>query len=151
MINLKHLLVLFISKRPHSTGYEAMKFLDGKTHHSHQQIYRTLSQLAVNGVLTSKVIPNTGKPDAKAYSLCDVPLAERYLDEVQKFISNVQFTDVGKGQFNLYCTLCDIKQDHNMAQLYQQYMRLSEQKFLNMSSSNIQGEISRMLAELDPE
>ena len=67
MYNLETLIKAILVKKP-MTGYDISKHIYATTGNSHQQVYRVLNKLLVQGELTCKLIPQEGKPDKKVYT-----------------------------------------------------------------------------------
>ncbi|MBD1874105.1 PadR family transcriptional regulator [Nodosilinea sp. FACHB-131] len=67
---LSHAILSALTDRPCS-GYDLAKQFDGSVgffwHASHQQIYRELTKLEQQGLVTAEAIAQAGKPDKKIY------------------------------------------------------------------------------------
>lgn len=60
--------ILFLASRP-ITGYDLTKEIAGTVKNSHQQVYRDAAKLLKDGFLSSKKVPQEGKPDRKEYTI----------------------------------------------------------------------------------
>ncbi|MEP9391690.1 PadR family transcriptional regulator [Gordonia sp. VNK1] len=71
---LEHAIMVSLAERP-GTGYEISRQFDRSIGHfwsaTHQQIYRTLRKLHVDGLVSYEPIAQDGRPDKKVYSLSD--------------------------------------------------------------------------------
>lgn len=111
-----------ISANKEITGYGIFKILEHKTKHSHQQIYRELKILNRNGDVSYRDVPQTGKPDRKAYRLkgtqrCSEPVKMtnfRKCSMAYKILDN----DLkhGANNFDLYVETME-KAEHQLAEL----------------------------------
>ncbi|WP_434965828.1 PadR family transcriptional regulator [Janibacter indicus] len=74
-MELRHALLGLISLRPMS-GYDLGRAFAGSVAHfwhaDQSQIYRTLERLTASGAITTRVIPQEGRPDRKVHSLTEV-------------------------------------------------------------------------------
>ncbi|MBD2107633.1 PadR family transcriptional regulator [Nodosilinea sp. FACHB-13] len=72
---LSHAILSALTDRPCS-GYDLAKQFDGSVgffwHASHQQIYRELTKLEQQGLVTAEAIAQAGKPDKKIYCVTTV-------------------------------------------------------------------------------
>ncbi|MCG7586856.1 PadR family transcriptional regulator, partial [Photobacterium sp. OFAV2-7] len=67
--NLQIVLLSKLLEQPR-TGYDLTKLIKKSPWHaSHQQVYRELARLERKMMVTSKEIPQQGKPDKKSYSI----------------------------------------------------------------------------------
>ncbi|MDA1381286.1 PadR family transcriptional regulator [Plesiomonas shigelloides subsp. oncorhynchi] len=68
-------VILTLLSRQDASGYDITKEFSRVVGlvwtASHQQVYRELSRLAEQGMVTSQLIPQEGKPDRKVYSITD--------------------------------------------------------------------------------
>lgn len=71
---LSHAILSALTDRPCS-GYDLAKQFDGSVgffwHASHQQIYRELTKLEQQGLVTAEAIAQAGKPDKKIYCVTE--------------------------------------------------------------------------------
>ncbi len=71
---LSHAILSALTDRPCS-GYDLAKQFDGSVgffwHASHQQIYRELTKLEQQGVVTAEAVAQEGKPDKKVYRVTE--------------------------------------------------------------------------------
>ena len=78
-MSLKHALLGFLGYKP-QTGYELKAMFDVSVRHfwpaDQSQIYRTLGQLADEGLVEVEVVPQSDRPDRKVYSLTQPGRAE---------------------------------------------------------------------------
>jgi DNA-binding PadR family transcriptional regulator len=69
---LSHAILAALTDRPCS-GYDLAKQFDGSVgffwHASHQQIYRELTKLEDQGLVTAEAVAQAGKPDKKIFSV----------------------------------------------------------------------------------
>lgn len=69
---LDHAIMISLAERP-GTGYELGRQFSTSLGHfwpaTRQQIYRTLSRLHADGLVTCEDVPQQGRPDKKVYSL----------------------------------------------------------------------------------
>ncbi|GAC69079.1 PadR family transcriptional regulator [Gordonia soli] len=69
---LEHAIMVSLAERP-GTGYEIGRQFDRSIGHfwsaTHQQIYRTLKKLHVDGLVSYEPVVQEGRPDKKVYSL----------------------------------------------------------------------------------
>ncbi len=65
--------ILFLASKP-ITGYDLTKQIAGTVKNSHQQVYRDAGRLEKNGLLSSKKVPQDGKPDRKEYTVTQAGL-----------------------------------------------------------------------------
>ncbi len=72
---LSHAILSALTDRPCS-GYDLAKQFDGSVgffwHASHQQIYRELTKLEQQALITAEAIAQEGKPDKKIYRVTEV-------------------------------------------------------------------------------
>lgn len=73
-MSLPHVILTVLSTRD-ATGYDITKEFSSSIGYfwkaSHQQVYRELNKMAQEGLLTSVLVPQDGKPDRKIYSITD--------------------------------------------------------------------------------
>jgi len=73
-VSLKHAILGFLEFGP-KTGYDLKKTFDrsvaGFWPAQHSQIYSTLARLEQDGFVTMRVVPQTGKPDRKVYTITE--------------------------------------------------------------------------------
>ena len=73
-MSLKHAILGFLEFGP-KTGYDLKKTFDrsvaGFWPAQHSQIYSTLARLEQDGFVTMRVVPQTGKPDRKVYTITE--------------------------------------------------------------------------------
>ena len=78
-MSLRHTLLGFLSLKPF-TGYDLKKQFDRTVRHfwtaDQAQIYRTLWQLANEGLVAVEIVPGEDRPDRKEYHVTDRGLAE---------------------------------------------------------------------------
>ncbi|MEA5447350.1 PadR family transcriptional regulator [Leptolyngbya sp. CCNP1308] len=71
---LSHAILAALTDRPCS-GYDLAKQFDGSVgffwHASHQQIYRELTKLEDQGLVTAEAVAQEGKPDKKIFSVTE--------------------------------------------------------------------------------
>ncbi|HIK44287.1 MAG TPA: PadR family transcriptional regulator [Leptolyngbyaceae cyanobacterium M65_K2018_010] len=71
---LSHAILSALTERPCS-GYDLAKQFDGSVgffwHASHQQIYRELTKLEQQGLVTAEAVPQEGRPDKKLYQVTE--------------------------------------------------------------------------------
>ncbi|WP_035992245.1 PadR family transcriptional regulator [Leptolyngbya sp. KIOST-1] len=71
---LSHAILSALTDRPCS-GYDLAKQFDGSVgffwHASHQQIYRELTKLEQQALVTAEAVPQAGKPDKKVYRVTE--------------------------------------------------------------------------------
>lgn len=104
-MSLKHALLGFLTLEP-MTGYELHKLFKQSANHfwaaDQSQIYRTLGELEANGMLSSTLQPQEGKPDRRCYALLakgqqefDRWLASPIPDDVNRepFLLRIFFAD----------------------------------------------------------
>ena len=76
---LKYALLGFLHYQP-MTGYEIKAWMDGSTryfwHAELSQIYRTLKRLERDGLVSSTVQPQEGRPDRRVYAITEAGRAE---------------------------------------------------------------------------
>jgi DNA-binding PadR family transcriptional regulator len=79
---LSHAILSALTDRPCS-GYDLAKQFDGSVgffwHASHQQIYRELTKLEQQGLVTAEAIAQAGKPDKKVYRVTEAAEADAAL------------------------------------------------------------------------
>ena len=103
---LRH-VVLTVLARGDKTGYEITKAFEAIYSHfwraSHQQVYRELGRLSMEGRVNAKAVAQKGKPDKKIYSI-----TQRGLDELRQWI--VAPTEVPRAQYDMLVKLlgCNI-------------------------------------------
>lgn len=78
-MSLRHAVLGFLSVTP-MTGYDLRKHMDESVAHfwpaDQAQIYRTLGQLAADGLVEVRTIPQDGKPDRREHSITAAGLAQ---------------------------------------------------------------------------
>ncbi|MFT4199308.1 PadR family transcriptional regulator [Gordonia sp. (in: high G+C Gram-positive bacteria)] len=71
---LEHAIMVSLAERP-GTGYEIAQQFDRSIGHfwsaTHQQVYRTLKKLHVDGLVDFEPVVQDGRPDKKVYQLSD--------------------------------------------------------------------------------
>ena len=71
---LEHAIMVSLSERP-GTGYEIGRQFDRSIGHfwsaTHQQVYRTLNKLHLDGLVSYEPVAQDGRPDKKVYSLSE--------------------------------------------------------------------------------
>ncbi|WP_161926826.1 PadR family transcriptional regulator [Gordonia crocea] len=71
---LEHAIMVSLAERP-GTGYEIARQFDRSIGHfwsaTHQQVYRTLKKLHVDGLVDFEPVAQDGRPDKKVYQLSD--------------------------------------------------------------------------------
>jgi DNA-binding PadR family transcriptional regulator len=78
-MSLKHALLGFLNYHPY-TGYDLKNIFDSSVQHfwsaDQSQIYRTLAQLAEEGLAAMEVVRQADRPDRKVYHITDAGRAE---------------------------------------------------------------------------
>ncbi len=73
-MSLPHVILTVLSTR-NATGYDITKEFSYSIGYfwnaSHQQVYRELNKMAINGLVTCVLEPQEGKPDRKIYSITE--------------------------------------------------------------------------------
>jgi len=73
-VSLKHAILGFLEFGPKS-GYDLKRIFDRSVSNfwpaQHSQIYGTLARLEAEGLATMNIVPQTGKPDRKVYTITD--------------------------------------------------------------------------------
>lgn len=76
---LEHAILVSLAERS-ATGYELARRFDASIGNfwkaSHQQIYKVLGRMGVDGLVTSEVVTQDGRPDKKVYAITDAGRAE---------------------------------------------------------------------------
>ncbi len=78
-MQLSNLQIIMMNELKHrkSTGYDLTKVLHQKGWKaSHQQLYRDLGKLQKSGLVSLKVIPQSGKPDKHLYQLTELGIKQ---------------------------------------------------------------------------
>ena len=74
-MSLPHVILTVLSNRD-ATGYDITKEFSRSIGYfwkaSHQQVYRELNKMADNNLATSRLEPQSGKPDRKVYAITDL-------------------------------------------------------------------------------
>lgn len=88
-MSLEHALLGLLTEEP-ATGYDLKtKYLDDGASHfwraDQAQVYRTLGRLRQRRLVTSKLVPQRGKPDRKVFSI-----TERGRSELASWLSDAQ-------------------------------------------------------------
>ncbi len=60
-----------IAAESETTGYDIAKAVMHRCGNTHQQIYRELSRMFINGEVTRRTVPQVGKPDRVYYTPTD--------------------------------------------------------------------------------
>lgn len=120
-MHLRNVILMYLAKNKQATGYDIAVFLKGKTKNSHQQVYRELSRLECDTLITHTLIPQSGRPDKKVFKLtrsssCTPP----------KFCKS----DFTKTKLAYGLLIHDIKNGTNEFDRYQDVMQKAEQQFL---------------------
>lgn len=120
MYNLETLIKAILSKKP-MTGYDISKRIYATTGNSHQQIYRALNKLLVQGELTCKLIPQEGKPDKKVYT---------FIGNSSSLVQKTKATDFTKTSMAYELATRDVINGTSTCGEYLSAMREAEQKVL---------------------
>jgi len=79
VMSLKHAVLGFLSIQP-MTGYDLRKHMEESVAHfwpaDQAQIYRTLAQLAADGLVEVRTVPQTGRPDRREHTITDAGTIE---------------------------------------------------------------------------
>jgi len=105
-MSLKHAILGFLEFQPRS-GYDLKKEFERSVAHfwpaQHSQIYGTLARLQDGGLVTVELVPQTGKPDRKVYTITSagehelrawllddtIPLFNRSAFQIQTFFLGI--------------------------------------------------------------
>lgn len=78
-MSLEHAILVSLAERP-ATGYDLARRFGKSLGHfwpaTHQQIYRTLTRMAGDGLVSAQVEPGLGRPDRKVHDLTEAGRAE---------------------------------------------------------------------------
>ncbi|UZN02664.1 PadR family transcriptional regulator [Cellulomonas sp. S1-8] len=78
-MSLKHAVLGFLSVQP-MTGYDLRKHMQESVAHfwpaDQAQIYRTLAQLAADGLVEVRTVPQAGRPDRREHTITDAGASE---------------------------------------------------------------------------
>ena len=98
---LRH-VVLTVLARGDLTGYDITKNFETVYAHfwraSHQQVYRELARLSMEGLVTAKAVAQRGKPDKKIYTI-----TRQGLEELRQWL--VAPTEMPRSQYDLLVKL----------------------------------------------
>lgn len=76
---LEHAILVSLAERS-ATGYELARRFDASIGNfwkaSHQQIYKVLGRMGADGLVTSQIVTQEGRPDKKVYGITDDGRAE---------------------------------------------------------------------------
>ncbi|MBM7037784.1 PadR family transcriptional regulator [Vibrio ulleungensis] len=115
-MSLPHVILTVLNQHP-ATGYEITKQFSQSIGFywkaSHQQVYRELGKLDANEWVTCELIPQSGKPDKKTYSITE--LGQRAL---QQWLSEPTTQPVVRDEFCAKLAACEsIESSEYLAQL----------------------------------
>ncbi|MBO3725715.1 PadR family transcriptional regulator [Actinomyces bowdenii] len=78
-MKLRHAILGLLADEPRS-GYDISRAFAGSVVHfwyaDQSQVYRTISRLEADGAISTRVIPQSGRPDRRVHSLTDAGRAE---------------------------------------------------------------------------